>query len=97
MGIISAAGTSMSMLTNKGPFKWHPAHQEIKDVCAQAAQICKVCFRHFTPRTLKYTTYPSKIYHISKDSFDKSAQFLHSALKRNSKTLFLFSIYGAFK
>jgi len=42
MGIISAAGTSMSMLTNKGPFQWHPAHQEIKDACAQAAQICKV-------------------------------------------------------
>ncbi|XP_059468425.1 uncharacterized protein LOC132192466 [Neocloeon triangulifer] len=41
MGIISAAGTSMSMLTNKGPFPWHPAHQEIKDACSKAAEMCK--------------------------------------------------------
>ncbi|CAB3361680.1 Hypothetical predicted protein [Cloeon dipterum] len=41
MGIISAAGTSMSLLTNKGPFAWHPAHQDLKDACANAVEICK--------------------------------------------------------
>ncbi|KAL1122364.1 hypothetical protein AAG570_003769 [Ranatra chinensis] len=41
LGLISAAPTSMGLLTNDGPPAWHPANSETKKLCAQAAQYCK--------------------------------------------------------
>lgn len=41
LGIINAAAPCMGMLTNKGPQDWHPASDEIKKECANAAQYCK--------------------------------------------------------
>lgn len=32
----------MRLLTNIGPPEWHPANQKIKELCAQAANYCKV-------------------------------------------------------
>lgn len=32
----------MGLLTNNGAPNWHPAHQDIKDVCVQAQEYCKV-------------------------------------------------------
>ncbi|KAJ6633177.1 ATP-binding cassette sub-family B member 6 [Pseudolycoriella hygida] len=41
LGIICAAGHAMGLLTNNGPQSWHPAPDEIKNVCKEAAEICK--------------------------------------------------------
>jgi len=41
VGIISASPVSEGLLTNQGPPGWHPAQDEIKRVCAQAATWCR--------------------------------------------------------
>ena len=40
-GIISASPLSMGLLTNRGTPEWHPAPDELKLACAQAAQHCR--------------------------------------------------------
>lgn len=40
MGIIGASPLSMGLLTNRGAPDWHPATDEIKQVCAKAAKFC---------------------------------------------------------
>lgn len=35
----------MGLLTNRGPPKWHPAHDYIKDACKAAAEYSQVCGR----------------------------------------------------
>lgn len=42
MGIVNASAHSMGMLTNDGAPNWHPAHKDIKDICAAARDYCKV-------------------------------------------------------
>jgi len=41
LGIINAAVIGMGLLTNQGPPNWHPANNEIKTACAQAAKYCQ--------------------------------------------------------
>lgn len=41
VGIMNAAATGMGLLTNSGPAAWHPASDEIKRTCAQAAAYCR--------------------------------------------------------
>lgn len=41
IGLICASGHAMGLLTNAGPPIWHPAGREIKEVCHQAAELCK--------------------------------------------------------
>lgn len=41
VGIMNAAPTGMGLLTQAGPPPWHPASDEIKRVCAQAAAYCQ--------------------------------------------------------
>ncbi len=41
MGIISASPLSMGLLTNRGAPDWHPATEDIKQVCAEAATFCR--------------------------------------------------------
>uniref|UniRef100_A0A336MHC6 CSON015539 protein n=1 Tax=Culicoides sonorensis TaxID=179676 RepID=A0A336MHC6_CULSO len=41
LAIICAAGHAMRLLTNIGPFPWHPADDETKKVCKQAAEFCE--------------------------------------------------------
>ncbi|XP_051160619.1 uncharacterized protein LOC127281135 [Leptopilina boulardi] len=41
IGIINAALTCMGILTNKGPPEWHPASNDIKQQCREAARCCK--------------------------------------------------------
>lgn len=31
----------MGLLTNKGPQAWHPAYQDIKDICRKAGKYCE--------------------------------------------------------
>jgi L-galactose dehydrogenase len=40
-GVINAAPMAMGLLTEKGPQKWHPAANEIKEACARAVAHCK--------------------------------------------------------
>lgn len=40
VAMICAAGHAMRLLTNVGPFPWHPAHDDTKEVCAEAAHYC---------------------------------------------------------
>lgn len=42
VGVINAAATGMGLLTNKGPQRWHPAGEELKSICREAAEHCKV-------------------------------------------------------
>lgn len=39
-GIINASPFSMGLLTSRGAPKWHPASNEIKTLCSQAAELC---------------------------------------------------------
>ncbi|XP_067006585.1 uncharacterized protein [Anabrus simplex] len=41
VGVIEAAGPAMGLLTNGGPPDWHPASNELKEICAAAANFCK--------------------------------------------------------
>jgi L-galactose dehydrogenase len=41
VGIISASPVSEGLLTNQGPPAWHPAQDEIKRACAEAATWCR--------------------------------------------------------
>jgi aryl-alcohol dehydrogenase-like predicted oxidoreductase len=40
-GIINASPLGMGLLTNRGAPDWHPAPDEIKQRCAQAAAFCR--------------------------------------------------------
>lgn len=40
IGVISAAPVSMGLLTHRGPPEWHPANDEVKKRCRQAADFC---------------------------------------------------------
>merc|ERR1719242_2726854 len=41
VGVVNASPISMGLLSHRGPPAWHPATQDIKDVCAQAAAYCQ--------------------------------------------------------
>ncbi len=41
IGLINAAGLHMGMLTERGPAKWHPASEAVKDAASQAAAYCR--------------------------------------------------------
>uniref|UniRef100_T1IMR6 NADP-dependent oxidoreductase domain-containing protein n=1 Tax=Strigamia maritima TaxID=126957 RepID=T1IMR6_STRMM len=41
LGVINASSLAMGLLTAGGPAKWHPATDELKDICAAAAKFCK--------------------------------------------------------
>lgn len=41
MLVLGAAPLSMGLLTERGPPQWHPASDELKLACAQAADICR--------------------------------------------------------
>lgn len=41
MGVICAAGHAMGVLTNNGPFSWHPAGEETKKQGRLAGEYCK--------------------------------------------------------
>ncbi|KAG5872413.1 hypothetical protein JTB14_013658 [Gonioctena quinquepunctata] len=41
IGIINGAANSMGLLSNFGPQEWHPACQEIKDICSKVRELCK--------------------------------------------------------
>ena len=41
VGVISASPLSMRLLTNRGAPDWHPAGDDIKETCANAAKYCR--------------------------------------------------------
>ena len=41
IGIINASILSMGLLTDRGPSSWHPASDEIRKACKEAAEYCK--------------------------------------------------------
>lgn len=41
VGVVNASPISMGLLSDRGPPAWHVAHQDIKDVCAEAAAYCR--------------------------------------------------------
>ncbi len=41
IGIISASPLGMGLLSRRGTPPWHPAPQQVKDLCAQAARLCE--------------------------------------------------------
>ena len=42
VGVVNASPISMGLLSDRGPPDWHPAQQDIKDMCAKAAAFCRV-------------------------------------------------------
>ncbi|XP_069365083.1 uncharacterized protein [Maniola hyperantus] len=40
VGVINAAATGMGLLCNAGPQSWHPASDDTKAMCCEAAQMC---------------------------------------------------------
>jgi L-galactose dehydrogenase len=41
VGVINAAPMAMGLLTERGPQKWHPASNQVKEACARAVAHCK--------------------------------------------------------
>eukprot|EP00118_Oscarella_pearsei_P025616 m.308477 g.308477 ORF g.308477 m.308477 type:complete len:357 (+) comp44070_c0_seq1:66-1136(+) len=41
IGVMNASPISMGLLSNRGPPKWHPATDEIKEACRKAAEYCR--------------------------------------------------------
>jgi aryl-alcohol dehydrogenase-like predicted oxidoreductase len=41
IGVISAAPVSQGLLTNQGPAAWHPAPDQVKQICVEAAAFCR--------------------------------------------------------
>nr|XP_029718759.1 L-galactose dehydrogenase [Aedes albopictus] len=41
LAVICASGHGMGLLTNAGPQPWHPAQDQTKQVCREAAEYCK--------------------------------------------------------
>jgi L-galactose dehydrogenase len=41
VGVLNASPLGMGLLTNQGPPPWHPADDDIKSACRQAAQVCR--------------------------------------------------------
>lgn len=41
IGVVNASPLSMGLLTHRQPPSWHPAQQNIKDACANAARYCE--------------------------------------------------------
>lgn len=41
VGLLHASPFSMGLLTQRGPFPWHPAPAILKDACKRAAEFCK--------------------------------------------------------
>ena len=42
IGIINASAIGMGLLSNRGAPDWHPAQNDIKEACKEAAQFCQV-------------------------------------------------------
>lgn len=81
IAVICAAGHAMRLLTNSGPFPWHPAHEDTKKVCAEAAQYCihneielgKLAMYHFIqmhgPSTFLIGMQTKKLLDINLDAY----------------------------
>ncbi|XP_075146366.1 uncharacterized protein LOC142220870 [Haematobia irritans] len=41
LGIVCASGHALGLLTNTGPQSWHPADDDLKQLCRKSANICK--------------------------------------------------------
>ncbi|XP_063708068.1 uncharacterized protein LOC134836781 [Culicoides brevitarsis] len=81
VGVICAAGHAMRLLTNVGPFPWHPAHDETKKICEEAAHYCvrhdvelgKLAMYHFIqlrgPATFLVGMQTRKLLEINLDAY----------------------------
>uniref|UniRef100_A0A1B6D3P7 NADP-dependent oxidoreductase domain-containing protein n=2 Tax=Clastoptera arizonana TaxID=38151 RepID=A0A1B6D3P7_9HEMI len=41
VSVFNSSVTGLSLLTNHGPYPWHPASDELKQICSAAAEYCK--------------------------------------------------------
>ncbi|XP_052248000.1 uncharacterized protein LOC127856053 isoform X2 [Dreissena polymorpha] len=55
VGVINASALGMGLLSNRGPASWHPAQDDIKDACAEAAKYCKDRNVDISRLALKFT------------------------------------------
>ncbi len=55
VGIINAAPAAMGLLTNDGPPPWHPAPDELKRACAEAAAYCREQGANITQLAIQYS------------------------------------------
>lgn len=56
VGVINASPTGMGLLTNRGSPDWHPASDQIKQVCQQAAEYCAQRNLDITQLALQFAT-----------------------------------------
>jgi len=56
VGVINASPISMGLLSARGPPEWHPATQNIKDACKQAAGYCSEKDIDLSKLAVKFTT-----------------------------------------
>ncbi|MEH7380490.1 aldo/keto reductase [Bacillus sp. JJ1533] len=55
IGIVNASPLSMGLLTNAGPPKWHPAPNEIKEICQRAADYCNQKGENLSKLAIQYS------------------------------------------
>ncbi len=61
VGLMNASPLSMGLLSNRSVPEWHPASQEIKDVCCKAALFCKQHGEDISKLAIQYSVANEKI------------------------------------
>ena len=61
VGLMNASPLSMGLLSNRSVPEWHPASQEIKDVCSKAAYFCKQHGEDISKLAIQYSVANEKV------------------------------------
>ena len=56
VGLISGSPFGMGLLTDRGPFPWHPADEAVKSVCRRAAEHCRTQGANLAKLALQFST-----------------------------------------
>jgi L-galactose dehydrogenase len=64
VGIVHAAPLGMGLLTERGPQAWHPASDDIKAACAQAAAHCKAKGANISKLAIQFATANPRIHTV---------------------------------
>ncbi|SFD65524.1 Predicted oxidoreductase [Paenibacillus catalpae] len=61
IGLVNASPLSMGLLGTRGTPQWHPASQEVKDICKQAAEYCSAQGEDIARLAVQFSTMNERI------------------------------------
>jgi len=92
VGVVNASPISMGLLSDRGPPKWHPAKDNIKEACAEAAKYCQSKGVDISRLGLRFTLdqedYPTTLVSTaSLENLKKNLDVLREPLTDHEKTV----------